>query len=433
MAPAAASPVARPRIAITHVTLIDPRSGPQPDVTIVLDGDRIAEVGPSATTPVPAGASVHDGTGSFAIPGLWDAHVHVSQIGDGAMRLLVANGVTSVRDMGSAFADVAHWRTVRCAGGPAPRVYSPGPKLDGRGDEQVDSWLVSSPEDARRAVARLKAIGVDFIKVHYGLSRPVYDAIMAESRRVGLTVAGHILDEIPAQAAAAAGQRTIEHGRGMLPCSAQLRSRIRAEPEPAPLAGMCEPEAQAEPIEPMLAALARAGTWLTPTLASWRGRTLDRAAIAKLDGIRYASAALEERWGDPESPGPVERELLNSFGPLAAAAHRAGVALLAGTDAGDPFVVPGFALHDELALLVAAGVPPLVALRSATFEPARALGVADTVGSIARAQAADIVLLGADPLADIHNTRRIVAVVVNGRWFTADQLAALIAPLRRAS
>jgi imidazolonepropionase-like amidohydrolase len=108
--------------------------------------------------------------------------------------------------------------------------------------------------------------------------------------------------------------------------------------------------------------------------------------------------------------------LLGHFGALSAAASRAGVPLLAGTDLGDPYVIPGFALHDELELMVAAGVTPLAALQSATSEPARAFGLTETVGTIASGQAADLVLLDGDPLADIRSTRRIYAVVLNGRW-----------------
>lgn len=412
------------------MTLIDPSSGAHPDITIVIEGDRIAAVGPSATLEVPAGATVHDGAGSYALPGFCDAHVHVSQIGIDAAQLLVANGVTTVRDMGSAWADVARWRELRASGGSVPRVYSPGPKIDGRGDEGADNWVVASPDEARRAVDRLKAIGVDFIKIHGGLSRPVYDALAAESRLVGLAFAGHTGAAHPAAVAAAAGQRTIEHGHGMLPCSQRVRDQLRADPAIAWLAMMCESET---PAEPSLPALARAGTWFTPTLVSWRGHMLARDAIARLDGMRYLPTSLARRWEPPASPpGPVELELLGGFGPLTARAYRAGVPLLVGSDAGDPGVVPGFALHDEMQLFVEAGVPALVALRSATLESARALGVADHAGSIERNKAADIVLLGADPLADIRNTRRIIAVVLNGRLLAASQLAALIKPLRRA-
>ncbi len=127
-------------------------------------------------------------------------------------------------------------------------------------------------------------------------------------------------------------------------------------------------------------------------------------------------------------PDALERELQSGFGELALAADRAGVPLLAGTDTGDPYVIPGFALQDELQLLVEAGVSPLHALRSATIEPARAMGLAGQSGSIEAGTMADLVILDADPLTDIRNTRRIRAVVLDGRWLDAQQLAHLKEP-----
>jgi len=118
--------------------------------------------------------------------------------------------------------------------------------------------------------------------------------------------------------------------------------------------------------------------------------------------------------------------LAASLGPLVAAAARAGVPLLAGSDLGDPYVVPGFGLHDEMQLMVAAGVSPLAALRSATLEPARDLGIANELGSLETGKAADVVILDADPLADIRNTRRIGAVILAGRWLSASDLRALL-------
>lgn len=412
--------------AITHVTLIDPDAGARPDTTIVIDGDRIRQVGPSATTAIPSGITVHDASGQFAIAGLWDSHVHVSQMTVDSIPLLVANGITGVRDMGSDLADIARWRAIRRDGGLVPRVFSPGPKLDGVGTPGPDSWIVTSADEARAAVDRLHAQGADFIKVHYRLSRAAYDAIVDECRKTGLAFAGHAADEVSPVVAIAAGQRTIEHGREMLPCTPAQRTRLHADPKFKFVASLCAAEATADQILP---AMARAGIWLTPTLTSWRGMTLDPASAAKLDGFRLAPAALTKRWyGDEPStpPDPLELEILAQFGPLAAQAARAGVHVLAGTDIGDPFVIPGFALHDELRLLVEAGISPLQALRSATIEPARALAVADTLGSIAPGKAADIVLLTADPLADIRNTRRIAAVVLAGRWLPSAQLRTLL-------
>jgi imidazolonepropionase-like amidohydrolase len=309
-----------------------------------------------------------------------------------------------------------------------PRIFSPGPKLDGSGGLAGDNWIVTSPGDARRAVDRLRGMGVDFIKVHNRLSRAVYDAIADQSRKDGLWFAGHATGEFGPMIAVSAGQRTIEHGRGMLPCSPSEREQVASDER---LSTLCAPAAVADQILP---AMARAGTWFTPTLVSWRGQGLRRNDATHLDGARYVSPALERRWleGEEDEPaGALERQLLARLGPLTASAARAGVALLTGSDAGDPFVVPGFALHDELQLFVAAGVSPLQAIRSATLEPARALGVADRMGSIAPGKAADVVLLEADPLADIRNTRRIVAVVLDGRWLAVEQLAALLQPLHR--
>jgi predicted amidohydrolase YtcJ len=211
----------------------------------------------------------------------------------------------------------------------------------------------------------------------------------------------------------------------MIPCSAEIRARIGADSENERLERYCAPEALTSE---MLPAFRRSGTWFTPTLVSWRGHRMVGAPglaawLAGLPGIEQVTPALKRHWQDMAGPIPdaLERELLLGFGPLAAAADRAGVALLAGTDLGDPYVVPGFALHDELELLVEAGVRPLDALRSATLEPARAVGLEGELGSIQPGKLADLVVLDGDPLTDIRNTRRIRAVVVGGRWLDAKE------------
>lgn len=419
-------------LVITHVTVIDPETGPHPDMTIVIRGTRIADVGPASGIALPPHAEIYDATGAFALPGLWDSHVHLSQIGAEAFPMFVANGVTSVRDMGSDLTEIAGWKRARQAGELIPRIISPGAKLDGAGDPSNDTRIITTPSDARRAVDELKAAGADFIKVHANLTRPVYDAIAAECRQQRLAFAGHVSPTIDPLTAAAAGQLTIEHGHAMLPCSAEQRRAIPADPVAEWIASFCRLDGQPD----LLAALARSGVRLTPTLASWRGKLLDGpASQLSLDGAGFVSAHLEQHWRDMSGPPittPLQRDLISQFAPLAAAADRAGVPLLAGTDLGDPYVIPGFTLHDELALLVAAGVPPLHAIRSATLEPAVAFGFAASLGSIAPGKAADLLLVGADPLTDIRNTRKITAVVLDGRLLREPALRALIEPLRRA-
>ena len=428
-------------IALTHVTVIDASSGgTHPDMAIVIQGTHIVTVAPMTTVAIPPGAEVHDESGGFAVPGLWDMHVHLSQVGAGAFPLLVMNGITGVRDMGSDLEEVRRWQRARSEGQAVPRIVTPGPKLDD--GSTVMRWLsslirpdtrvVSSPANARDTVDELKREGVDFIKVHNIHSPAVYRAITDECRRQNLTFAGHIPFEAGPVGAARAGQRTIEHGRGMLFCSHETWVRIRSDAASAHLAEYCAPETIQSQIFP---ALRRAGSWFTPTLTSWRGnsRVGDPALsrwLATLPGIEHVTPALKLHWekmaGSP--PSALERELESRFGALALAADQAGVPLLAGTDLGDPYVVPGFALHDELQLMVAAGVSPLHALRSATIEPARELGLAGELGSIGPGKAADLVILDANPLSDIRNTRRIRAVVLNGRWFDANGLAHLSAP-----
>src|SRR5258708_1908707 len=262
-------------LAITHVTVIDPVSGAieRRDMTIIIRGARIVSVGPTAGVDIPSSAVVYDASGHFATPGFWDAHVHLSQAGPDAFPLFIANGITSVRDMGSDFAQVLQWKAARAAGALMPRIISPGAKLDGgsfflrvlsRMLGNREKRVVTPPADARRAVDELKAQGVDFIKVHNRIAPPLYDAIVAECRKDQLPFAGHLPMAGPL-AAAAAGQRTIEHGRGMLLCSTDTWARIRSDHKAQADAEYCAPlEVQSA----MFPALLHAGTWFTPTLVS---------------------------------------------------------------------------------------------------------------------------------------------------------------------
>jgi hypothetical protein len=423
--------------AITHVTVVNPGSGAEErrDMTILYRDSTILTVENSAEAHIPPGTAIHDERGRYVMPGLWDTHVHLLQVGPKAFPLFVANGITSVRDMGSDLIEIRQWQEARSRGALIPRILTPGPKLDGMSDEESlhaeyrpDRYIVTSPETGRAIVDVLLSARVDFIKVHNGMTPAIYDAIAKEAHAVGLPFDGHLPVAGPL-AAAAAGQRTLEHGQRMMLCSESDWEKIRTEPPNRANdeeTWCATPEVQTK----MFAAIVHAGEWLTPTLTVWRsgdmiGRPNVKVLADKLSGIATVWPELQQWWDSEIVASPpftdFQRSLLEKAPAMAAAASHAGVKLLAGTDLGDPYVVPGYSLHDELELMVGAGVPVLKVLQSATSEPATAFGLSSKLGSVAPGQSADLVILDGDPLQDISNTRRISAVVLNGAWILTNQ------------
>jgi len=412
-----------PPLALVHAIVIDGTDqAPRTDMTVVIDGGRITLVAPSAQTEPPRGARVVDATGKFLIPGFWDMHVHLSQWPPAALGLLVAYGVTGVRDMGSSLASVAGWRRAIESGMTiGPRIVAAGAILDGPGHVSPERISVSSEAEGRRVVDSLADAGADFIKVYEYLSRDAFLAIAAEARVRKLAVVGHVPRSVGAAAAAAAGQRSVEHLSGV-PLSCPFSMRMAAH-TPG-MSGFMPPCGDDRAREDVFSRFKASGTWVTPTLVAYRGaaRATDGAALGASaePRMRYVTPELRKHWDDQIAkwprlvPSGYRRGLADMYTRVARAAHSAGVSMLAGSDLGNTLVFAGSGLHDELELLVGAGLSPLEALQSATSGPARFLGIADSIGTIATGKTGDLVVLDADPLADIRNTRRIFAVVRNG-------------------
>lgn len=440
---------AQQAIAIVGVTVIDPSSS-QPaaaDQTILIADGVIRAVGPSSTIEMPAGARRVDGHGKFAIPGLWDAHVHFMNTGVTALPLLVANGVTSVREMGGYIDSTRAWQARMKAGTlVGPRIVTPGPILESplylqgvversaRAKSQLALRVlpyrigVGDSIDARRAIDSLVKLHVDFVKVRTSASPTAFFAILREARRAGLRVAAH-QQNIPIGATLDSGLTDLQHA--IFPPLSRLSDAAR---------------------DSIYQKFVANGAWYTPTLTVSRavGLSGDSAARAifsaeaiRLDEHRaYASPWLlgwwrmqvDERMGDTSSTRAAEAE--EFFRSSASDVHRMrelGVNILAGTDAGSVLVYPGFALHEELRRLVEdARLSPRDALWSATIGPARFARLDDRLGPLTTGKIADIVLLDADPLTDINNTRRIFAVVQAGRLFSRADLNALLAGVRSA-
>ena len=410
-------------LAITNVTVIDGTDDPpRPGMTVIVRAGRIAVIVPAASATLPADARVVDATGKYLIPGLWDMHVHLGQWPESALALLVANGVTGVRDMGTSLTAVRQWRHDAETGKRiGPRIVAAGAILDGPGHPSPERVPLATPSDARRVVDSLAAAGADFIKVYEFLARDVFLAIADEARAKKLAIVGHVPRAVGAAAAAAAGQRSVEHLSGV-PLSCPLSMRMASH---APgLSGVMPPCGDDRARADVFSHFKAAGTWVTPTLASFRGaaRATDAAALGESvePRMRYVTPELRRHWDEQIAkwpklvPSGYRRGLADLFARLTRAAHAAGVPMLAGSDLGNTLVFAGSSLHDELELLVGAGLSPLEALQAATSGPARFLGIADSVGTVAVGKSADLVLLEADPLADIRNTRRIVAVIRAG-------------------
>ncbi len=422
-------------LAFTDVGVVDGTGGPTREHwTVIVRGDTIADMGPASEITVPRGAEVVDGRGRYLMPGLIDMHVHLSKTRGSALAQFLVHGVTSVRDCGGDWEEIQRWRDeIRAGERAGPRIRAAGPYIESvenvermraaraRGEmvEPVEHTRipVGSPERARAVVDSIASLGVDFIKFRTVSSLATYQAIVSEADSVGLYVAGHTYG-IPLPTVVRTGQKSIEHF--IFPVFDEASASERAA---------------------MFREMADSGTVIVPTLVTW-----DLSVLAADSTLEAEMAdTLGERW--PERPylsRYLELDWQEQFaerggegGPDWEAVHRstlrnlremrqAGVTILPGTDVAVIGIYPGASLHDELQLFVRdLGMSPGEAIQAATSRAAGLLGLADSVGTIARGKQADLVLLSADPTQDIANTRRIEAVVSRGRLFRRGQLDSL--------
>ena len=434
---------AEPTLAFKDVKVIDATGSPlRADMTVVIEGQRIAEIGKVQTVKIPKGATVIDGRGKFLIPGLWDMHVHTI-FGDWIPKdenlilpLFVANGITGVRDMGGDLDALKDWRA-RIAAGKllGPRMVIAGPMLDGPTPRFPSSAPISNAEDGRNTVDRLKNAGVDFIKIQSLIPRDGYFAAAAEARKIGITFVGHVPDAVRASEASNAGQKSMEHLIGIFEASTPIEDELLKGPKGP---GRFVSNYDESHFNAIATLLAKNQTWQVPTLCWERGQWLiDKSDFAHDPLNKYAPAAWRDRtWPmftkdilkDMDTdPLPIREQFVQLEMDMVNKLHRAGVPFMAGTDtAAGVHVFPGFSLHEELALFVKAGFTPMEALQTATLNPAKFLGISAEQGTVEEGKIADLVLLDANPLEDISNTRKIRSVVLAGRFLSRQQLDDLL-------
>jgi len=422
-------------LTITPVTVIDVRQGVAlPDMTVIVTGDRITTVGASDSVDVPRGSTIVDGTGKYLIPGLWDMHAHLdapefwhrresTEAQEAMLSLLLANGVTGIRDMGSGLDPVLRLKQ-RVESGDllGPRLVVSGPILDDDPSVWPGSLPVDHPEEARAAVSMLVREDVDFIKTYGKLQREEYFAIADEARRLGIWYVGHLPNMVSIEEAIEAGQRSFEHLQGF---AWRCTDRVdELAPELRNVRGPDSPGLQVhfgtdprvldgfDPVHcrPLLRLLARSRTWHVPTMIVFETELESALGSLQDSHHRYVPEVMQEHWEERQPDAteiPVLRRSVGVRRELVAAMNRAGVRILAGTD--------------------------MPALRAATLEPARYLARDFEMGTVEFGRVADLVLLDANPLDDIQSTRRVHGVVSRGRWLGPQALDRLLAAAAHAA
>lgn len=445
---------------IANVAVVDVRIGEvKAGRDVVLRDGRIASIDEHRHGEAAPGLTVVDGTGKFLMPGLWDMHVHSLQTAPQYTHpLMIANGVTGVREMWSCPGipdtfvacgdDIARWSAGLKDGSHLAPRYILRSSYAVNGPQGVPEaappfFRASNAEEARALVAHHAADGVDLIKVYTNVSPEAYDALAAEAARRGLAFAGHLPIKVSLETTLAAGQRSLEHPRIFLFACFRGADAFRALPDPAAafttaMRARFIDEHDRERCAELMKTMAASSTWWTPTLQVLRlGARASDSAFRADPRLRYIpllfrsglwqwDADGEAALGTDSSGRQVGAELYALAMQNVRDAHRAGVQIVAGTDAGDSYVFPGFAIHDELAEMVRAGLSPADALRSATIDAARFGGNEAEYGSIEVGKVADLLVLDANPLVDIRNTTRIAGLFFNGRYLDRSALDALL-------
>jgi imidazolonepropionase-like amidohydrolase len=414
-------------IAFTNVNVIPMnRNIVLRDMTVLVRGGKIKAVGRFGKIPISSGAQKIDARGKYLLPGLGDMHTHFSgnePIDQALLNLHLVNGVTTVLSLGGSPEILRLRESIVSERFNGPNFYTAGSAVD-------DANLTR--EGGIRLVDEHRRLSYDVVKVYNRLSLEGYRGIMQRAKQINLPVVGHVVRAVGLEGTLGSGQHGIVHLEEYLYTYTPFRISNTTQIPSDVL--------KAESIPYLAQATAKADVWVTTTLVTFEwvlAQTENSEAAISRQEARYIPETLFQgmwspkvnKYGRPlEQLGNVraamdfQRQMVKPF-------HDAGVNLLLGTDAPIPAVVPGFAAHEELLNLVEAGLTSYQALETATVNPARYLGKEKEFGTVEAGKRADMILLEANPIDDINNTRKLAGVMVRGRWFSKSELGRMISDL----
>jgi imidazolonepropionase-like amidohydrolase len=407
-------------LALVGATLVD-GTGRQalPDAAVVIHKGRIVAVGPQSQIKIPKHAEVVDAHGKTILPGLWDMHAHFEQVEWGPIYL--AAGATTVRDCGNEFEFITAVRDAIAAGrGLGPRILAAG-IVDGSGPMATGVARVDTPDQARQWVDRYHQAGFQQMKIYSSVKLDEVKAVADEAHRLGMTVTGHVPNGLNAYQVIEAGQDQINHMHYIMDI---MRPPL---PEPSPRGAVPKADAALDfnspEVQKAIAFLKAHHTVVDPTLAIFE---LETASAAKPTasfepGVNRVAPELAVQLtdvGPPRTDADVREKAFEKMVALVGVLRHAGVTIVAGTDQ----AVPGFSLYREMELYVQGGLTPLEAIQAATIVPAQVMGLEKELGTVEAGKRADLILLGANPLDDIHNIRKVESVITNGRMYKCADL-----------
>ena len=417
---------------ISDVNIVDVETGEiHVTQTVGIDGDKITAIYNTKVEPT-ENTQVINATGKYLIPGLWDMHIHYNVSYKEVAPLLIANGVTGVREMWGVPEKLNEIRTKMSAGELlAPDLYTAGAIIDGYPSRRRGSLEVKSTEEAIEATKGQMEEEIDFIKIYSSLSEEQFLAIAKTANDNNFPFAGHIPDAVSIYTAIDAGLASAEHLYGILEASSSKLDSLERLTDPMDkLNGLVDTFNEAK-FDSLVSVLAKSDLWICPTLTVLNAvGQLDNEAFTTDERMDYLPNYITEIWNpafyvrypDKEKYYTTRKKVYQFQLGLMGKMSEAGVKILAGTDFANPHCYPGFSLHDELGLMVQGGMSELEVLKSATSHPAAFMGQAEHKGSVEVGKQASMVLLNKNPLEDIRNTQSIEAVIIRGEALNRAEL-----------